>query len=332
MKRREFMTLLSGAPFGWPIMACAQPAPKVPRIGVLCHAGSADEEKPLLDPIRQGLRDLGYNEGQNIILEYRFPAEKLERFQALAVELVDLKVDILIAVTLRAALAAQRATTTIPILFLAIPDPIGSKLVDSLANPGGNITGLSTMAVELTPKRVQLLKEAVGNLSRVALLVNATDKEGTLRYVEAGRTAADPLGVSITPIEVATTGEFEQAFAAMNQRKLQGVVLGQDGLFFSDMASAERLARLALHHKLPMIAYRRELAQGGALMAYGPDNPASFRRVGVFIDKILKGAKPADLPVEQPSKFEFFINLDTAKALGVTVPRSLLARADEVIG
>jgi putative ABC transport system substrate-binding protein len=274
---------------------------------------------------------VGYTEGRNIELDLRFPAERIERFDSLAAELVGLKVDVLVAVTLRAALAAKRATTTIPIVFIAIPDPVGSNIVESLARPSGNITGLSTMAVELTPKRVQLLKEAVGDLSRVALLVNATDKDGTRRYVDAGRVVANPLGISITPVEVSTPDEFERAFAVMNEKHLQAVVLGQDGLFFSDMASAKRLGQLAINHNLPMIAYRSELAEGGALMSYGPDMPASFRRLGVFIDKILKGAKPSDLPVEQPTKFEFFINTKTAKTLGVKIPPNLLAIADEAV-
>jgi putative tryptophan/tyrosine transport system substrate-binding protein len=231
MKRREFIRALGGGAV-WPLVARAQQPTKVPRIGILWHAGSEEEEKPQLDPIRLGLRNLGYREGQNIQLEMRFPAEKIEQFYALAVELVDLKVDILVAVTLRAALAAQRATATIPIVFLAVPDPIGSHVVDSLARPSRNITGLSTMAVEVTSKRLQLLKEAVGNLSRVALLVNASDTEGTRRYVDAGRVVADPLGISIVPVGVSAQDEFDRAFSEMKEKQLQAVVLGQDGLFF----------------------------------------------------------------------------------------------------
>jgi putative tryptophan/tyrosine transport system substrate-binding protein len=329
MKRREFVMAFGGAAL-WPLCARAQPPARMPRIGILCHAGSEEEEKNLLDAIRQGLRDVGYEEGRNIKLELRFPAEELERFNALAAELVALQVDILVAVSLRGARAAQRATATIPVVFLAVPDPVGSNIVDSLDKPGKNITGLSTMAVELTPKRLQLLKDAVVGLSRVGLLVNATDTEGTRHYINAARTVADPLGISMVPVEVSTSDEFERAFSEMNEKHLQAVVLGQDGLFFSDMASAERLGQLAIKHNIPMMAYRGELAEAGAFMSYGPNNPASFRRVGIFIDKILKGAKPADLPVEQPTTFEFFINMKTGKALGLSVPYSLLAIADRV--
>jgi len=331
MRRRELAALAGGA-VAWGVAAWAQPAAKVPRIGVLCHAGSEAEEKPLLDAVRQGLKEVGYVEGQNIILEIRFPAEKLERFQVLANELVELKVDVLLAVTLRAAQAAQRATESIPIVFIAVPDPVGSKIVKSLSKPGGNITGISTMAVELTPKRVQLLRDGVGSsLTRVALFVNATDKDGTARYIEAGRTTADPLGISIAAVEVSAREEFQEAFSAMKHKGFNGVVLGQDGLFFSNMESAENLAGLAIRNNLPMIAYRKELVLGGALMAYGPDNSASFRRAGVFIDKILKGAKPADLPVEQPTRFELVVNLKTAKALGLALPPAFLGLADEVV-
>jgi putative ABC transport system substrate-binding protein len=326
MKRREFITLL-GAAAAWPTLARSQTRGKVPTIGVLWHAGSAEEEKFPLSLFRQGLQDVGYIEGQNIIVEHRFPAEQPERFNALAAELVQLNVDILFTVTRLAALAAQRATKTTPIVFVAVADPVGSKLINSLARPGGNITGLSNMALELTPKRFELLREIVG-LSRAALLVNATDPAG-VRYIELSTTAVGPLGVTIEPIEVRTPDDFGKAFLEISKRGLQGIVTTQDGLIYNEQP---QMFRLALQHRLPLIGYSREMAINGALMSYGPNNATMFRRAGAFIDKILKGTKKvSDLPVEQPTKYELMINLKTAKAIGLDVSPMILSRADEVI-
>ena len=300
---------------------------KNPTIGVLWHAGNAEEEKFPLALFRAGLQDIGYVEGRNIILENRFPAEQPERFYALADELVRLKVDILFTVTRLAALAAQRATKTIPIVFMAVADPVGSKLIDTLARPGGNITGLANMALELTPKRFELLKEVVG-LSKAALLVNATDPAAA-RYVELSNMAVGPLGVTVEPIEVRTPDDFERAFSEISERGLQGVVTAQDGLIYNEQP---RMFRLALQHRLPLIGYSREMALNGALMTYGPNNATMFRRAGTFIDKILKGTKKTgDLPVEQPTKFELMINMKTAKAIGLDVSPVILSRADEII-
>jgi putative tryptophan/tyrosine transport system substrate-binding protein len=325
-KRREFITLF-GAAAAWPTSARGQTRGKVPTIGVLWHAGSAEEEKFPLSLFRQGMQDVGYVEGQNIKVEHRYPAEQPERFNALAVELVKLKVDIIFTITRLAALAAQRATSTIPIVFVAVADPVGSKLIDSLARPGGNITGLSNMAIELTPKRFELLKEVVG-LSRAALLVNATDPAGP-RYVELSNTAVGPLGITVEPIEVRAPDDFEKAFSEIRKRGLQGVVTSQDGLIYNEQP---QMVRLALQHRLPLIGYSREMAFNGALMSYGPNNATMFRRAGAFIDKILKGTKKVgDLPVEQPTKYELMINMKTAKAIGLDVPPVMLTRADEVI-
>ncbi len=256
-----------------------------------------------------------------------FPRNNLNVFTLLPMNLSRIKVDILFTVTRLAALAAQRATKTIPIVFMAVADPVGSKLVDTLARPGGNITGLANMALELTPKRFELLKEVVG-LSRAALLVNATDPAAG-RYVELSNMAVGPLGVTVEPIEVRTPDDFEKAFSEISKKGLQGVVTTQDGLIYNEQP---RMIRLALQHRLPLIGYSREMAVNGALMSYGPNNAAMFRRAGTFVDKILKGTKgPGDLPVEQPTKFELFINLKTAKALGLDISPLILSRADEVI-
>jgi putative tryptophan/tyrosine transport system substrate-binding protein len=327
MRRREFIAGLGGA-VAWPTWARGQTRGKIPIVGVLWHAGSAEEEKFPLAQFRAGLQDVGYVEGRNIILENRFPAEQPERFQALAAELARINVDVLFTVTRLAALAAQRATKTIPIVFMAVADPVGDRLVATLARPGGNITGLSNMALELTPKRIELLKEVVG-LSRVALLANATDPEGVRRYLDLSNRAVGHLGVTIEPIEVQVPEDFERAFVEISKKGLQGVIVTQDGLIYNEQP---RMFRLALQHKLPLIGYSREMAVNGALMSYGPNNAAMFRRAGAFVDKILKGTKgPADLPVEQPTTFELLINMKTAKAIGVDMSPTILSRADEVI-
>ena len=283
--RRDFIGLLGGAA-AWPTWARGETRGKIPTIGVLWHAGSAEEEKFPLAQFRAGLEDNGYVEGRNIILENRFPAEQPERFYALADELVRIKVDILFTVTRLAALAAQRATKTIPIVFMAVADPVGSKLVDTLARPGGNITGLANMALELTPKRFELLKEVVG-LSKAALLVNATDP-AVARYVELSNTAVGPLGVTVQPIEVRTPDDFEKAFSEISRKGLQGVVTSQDGLIYNEQP---RMFRLAVQHRLPLIGYSREMAVNGALMSYGPNNAAMFRRAGTLSTKFSKAPR-----------------------------------------
>jgi len=296
---------------------------------VLWHAGSADEEKIPLGGLVEGFRNLGYVEGKSIVLEHRFPNEQPERFFSLAAELVQLKVDVLIAVTRQAALAAQRATTTIPTVFIAVPDPVGSKLVDNLARPGGNMTGLTNMAVELVPKRMEILKEAIPGLSRMALLVNASVPDAARSYIEVAQTAARPLGFTLQPVEIRTPADIERAFALITQSRLQGMCLTSDGLIYVEQ---RRLAQLALDRNVPLIGYTREMAQWpGMLLTYGASNVALFQRAAYFVDKILKGAKPAELPVEQPRIIELLVNLKTAKALGRTLPPSLVGRADEVI-
>ena len=327
--RRGLLVGLGVCSLARALPAFAQQGGKSPRIGVLWHAGSAEEEKIPLGGLVEGFRNLGYVDGKNIVLEHRFPNEQRERFFSLAVELVQMKVDVLIAVTRQAAAAAQSATTTIPTVFIAVPDPVGSKLVASLARPGGNMTGLTNMAVELVPKRIQVLKEAVPGLSRMALLVNASFPEAARSYSEIAQTVARPLGVTVQPVGIRAPADIEGAFSMVAQSRLQGMCLTSDGLIYVEQ---ERLAQLALDRKLPLIGYTREMARWtGMLMTYGPSNVELFKRAAYFVDKILKGAKPGELPVEQPTKIEMIVNLRTAKALGVTIPPALLLRADDVI-
>jgi putative tryptophan/tyrosine transport system substrate-binding protein len=328
MQRREFIAILGGAAC-WPLVAHAQQQRgKIPRVGVLWHAGNAEEEAVYLAGLLQGLNDLGYVDGRTIALEHRFPNEQPERFVSMAAELAALNPDVLIAVTRPGALAAQRASSTIPIVFVVVPDPIGTKLVKNLARPGGNITGLTHIAVELSAKRLALFKEAFPRMTRVALLVNAGDRQGMQRYIDETRTAATTLGLDVQPLEVSTVGDFEQALDRAVEGGSQGVVVGPDGLFYQ---GREAIAQAASKRRLPLMMYSRETLQAGALMSYGADMGEIFRRTGIYVDKILKGAKPADLPVEQPTKFEFLINHKTAKAIGLELDPIFLARADDVI-
>jgi len=275
----------------------------------------------------EGFRTLGYVEGRNISLEHRFPNEIPERFKRMATELVALNVDALVGAATQAALALRDATRTIPIVFMFIPDPILTKLVDSLSRPGGNVTGLSNFSSDLIGKRLQLLKEAIPRLSRVALLVNP-DSQISRRYIEAAQAAAPALGLTIQAFEVRLLDEFEPAFDAMARAAMQAVSINADGLIYQ---AKEMVAKLALARRMALVAYSRETFDAGAVMSYGPDNIQTTHRAAALVDRILKGAKPGDLPVEQPTKFELGINLRAAKTLGLTIPQSVLVRADHVI-
>jgi putative tryptophan/tyrosine transport system substrate-binding protein len=327
MRRRQFITVLCVVA-AWPLSALAQQRTKVPRVGVLWHAGSADEEAVYLTALLKGFSGLGYVDGKTIALEHRFPNEQPERFVSMAAELAALNVDVLVAVTRLGALAAQRASATIPIVFIVVPDPVGTKLVNTLARPGGNITGLTHIAVELSAKRLALFKEAFPRMTRVALLVNASDPQGMNRYADETKTAATALGLDVQVVEVRSVEDFEPAFGQVVEGRSQGVVVGPDGLFYQ---GRESIARQALGRRLPLMMYSRETLQAGALMSYGADQGEILRRAAAYVDKILRGEKPADLPVEQPTRFEFLINLKTAKALGLELDPRLLTRADQVI-
>jgi putative ABC transport system substrate-binding protein len=319
MRRRELITILGGAALVWPLGARAQQPARMPRIGVLVP--------PIRqDAIRQGLRDLGYVEGRNMLIEYR-PADPPDQLPGFAAELVALKVDVIIAGGSQAVLAAQQATKTIPIVMGASSDPVGTGFVASLARPGGNITGQSLLSPELSGKRLELLKEVVAGLSVVAVLWNPDDPPAALSLRET-QIAADTLGIKIESVMVRAPDDFDGAFSSAVKAHPQALIALPAPLM---TIHAGRIADLALRDMLPSIALNSEFPQAGFLMSYGPNTQDLYRRATVYVDKILKGARPADLPVEQPTKFELVINLKTAKALGLTVPTSLLARADEVI-
>ena len=324
--RRKFLAMLLGSAAAWPLAARAQQGGRIPRIGFLWHAGSREEESPNIEAVIEGFAKLGYVEGRNIILEHRFPNEEPERFRIMAAELVALNVDVLM-VTATGAPYLRDATTKIPIVFVAVPDPVSMRLVQSLARPGGNMTGLSNFGEELAAKRLQLLKELVPGLSRVALLVNR-DLLSKGFYIEGSRMAADKLGLAVQVFELTSMEDLEPTFDAMVQAGMQAVTLAQGGFAFSGRAT---VAKLALARHLALCAYSKLTFDAGALMAYGPNSLDAFRRMAVYVDKILKGAQPSELPVEQPTSFELFINLRVAKTLGLDVPVHLQQIADEVI-
>jgi putative tryptophan/tyrosine transport system substrate-binding protein len=329
VRRRQFIKLIGGAAAAWPLAARAQQSSnKIPVVGVLWHAGSAEEEDVYLSVLVKAFNDLGYVDGKNIHLDHRFPAENPERFRILARELADAKPDVIIAVSNFAALEAKRATTTIPIVFVNALDPVGQGLVESLARPGGNATGLSLMAIDLSGKRLELLKEAIPNLSRVALLVDPTVTFKD-RMIKSHQAAAEALGISLWPAELSAPDDIEPMFAKMARDRADGVIRGTGTMLFNERA---RVGASSLKHRLPVITYVAEEVPYGPLMSYGQDLPDFFRRAVTYTDKILKGAKPADLPVEQPTRLKLVLNQKTAKALGLTFPQTLIVSADEVIG
>jgi len=311
-----------------PLAIEAQPAAKVFRIGLLGPFQPTDPRvSRLWEALFQGLRELGYVEGKNIVIEGRFSEGKHERLPALAAELVRLKVDVIVTGSSPAPEAAKQATSTIPIVFGIHSDPVGSGLVASLARPGGNVTGLSMLSRDLVGKHLQLLKEAVPRISRVAVLSNPSNPSLALSVTEA-EAAARSLKVRLQMVEARAPGDLAGAFSAMTKERAGGLLVLGDPMLFGQRT---RIAELAATHRLPMITAVREFAEAGGLMTYGANLRESFRRAATYVDKILKGAKPADLPVEQPTKFEFVINLKTARALGLTIPEAVLLRADEVL-
>jgi len=329
VKRRQFITLIGGAAAAWPLAARAQQTlNKIPVVGVLWHAGSAEEEDIYLSVLVKAFNELGYIDGKNIRLEHRFPAENPDRFRTLAQELVDLKPDVIVAVTNLDTAEVKRATNTIPIVFVLTQDPVGDGFVQSLSHPGGNATGLSLMGKDLSGKRLELLKEAAPNLSRVALLVDPTVRSKG-NTIKAHQMSAQALGLSLWPVEIGSADEVEPAFAKMVQDGANGVAFSAGSLLFN---LRERIGAALLSNKLPAVTHVAEEVPSGLLLSYGQDFPDFFRRAAAYVDKILRGAKPADLPVEQPTKLKLVLNLKTANVLGVTFPQTLLLSADEMIG
>jgi putative ABC transport system substrate-binding protein len=325
MRRREFITLLGGAAAAWPLAARAQQAGKIRTIGLLSPASRSPStgSTALFD----ALAELGWIEGKNVVFERRYAENRLERLPELAAELVRLNVDVIVAIGTLGPLAAKRATSTIPIVMTAAGDPLGTGLVASLARPGGNVTGMSLMAPDLGGKRLELLRELLPGLARVAVLWNAANPYPAIVFKEtqaAGRT----LGIEVQSLEVRGPDDFDGAFDTARKQRPDALITVEDPLTFSHQ---KRIADFATGQQLPSLYGLREFVSAGGLMSYGANNADLFRRAAGYIDKILKGAKPADLPVQQPTTFELVINLKTAKALGLEVPPTLLARADEVI-
>jgi putative ABC transport system substrate-binding protein len=310
-----------------PLAAAAPPAGKVWRLAFLGDASATARAAYTLEPLRDGLRELGYVEGQNIILEVRWTDGQTERLPELAAELVRLKVDVIVTHGVPAARAVKTATTDIPIVVATAADMVGAGLVANLARPGGNVTGTSDQVTELSGKVLQLLQEVFPGLNQVAVLWNRQNP-GAARTSEATQTAAHKLGLQVSSLDVRSPDEIAVALEAAAEGRADAVIVVHDPLMIEHRT---RVAQLALEKRLPAVSAVGMLTKAGGLMSYGPDNPGLFKRAAVFVDKILKGAKPADLPVEQPTAFELVINLKTAQALGLTIPPSVLFQATEVI-
>ena len=327
MDRRTFITGL-GAVLAAPLAAEAQPAGQVPRVGYISPGFSSDPlRQRRLGAFRDGLRELGYIDGQNIVLEPRWAEGQYARYPILAADLVRLKAAAIVTVGGAATKAAKQVTSSIPIVMSVVIDPIGSGLVTSLARPGSNLTGTSVMANDLVTKQLELLKEVAPNVSRMAVLWNPDNPSGAaaMSHVKA---AARSLGVEVQLVEARNPQEIDRAFAAMTRERAGAVVVLPDAIYGNQI---KQIVGLAAQRRLPAMYTLRENADAGGLMVYGPDLRDLERRAATFVDKILKGARPGDMPIEQPTKFELVINMKTAKALGLTIPPSLLLRADQVI-
>ncbi|MBT3553682.1 MAG: ABC transporter substrate-binding protein [Rhodospirillaceae bacterium] len=308
-----------------PFYAHAQQTGKIPRIGVLWHAGSAEEEHPYFESLIEGFKGLGYGKDR-ITLVHRFPNEKPKLYNAMAAELVASKPDVLVAVG-GAAPYLKRATNDIPMIFMYVPDPVGSKLVDSVARPGGNATGLTNFSLTLSAKRLEFLKVVVPSLSRVALLINPNAKISEL-YIKQSKDAEAKLGITTHPFPVRSLDGLDAAFDAMAKAGMQAVVVNASSLFYQGKV---KIGELAIEHKLPTIVWVREVLEAGSLISYGADQLGIARRVAFYVDQVLRGKKPADMPVEQPERFELIFNAKTAKALGIKIPQTLLYRADDIV-
>jgi putative tryptophan/tyrosine transport system substrate-binding protein len=332
MRRREFITLLGGAVVAWPLGTLAQQGTKTPRIGILGpgHAEGPDASRAILNAMIEGLHELGYTEGQNVVFERRFGESNPDRLRQVAAELVERQVDVIVAQSTTAARPAKQATSQIPIVAIGMADPVEDDLVASLARPGGNVTGTSFLGPELVSKRLQLLREVVPQLSRVAVLwhpraYGERTMTGMLKEIER---AAQTMGMQLQLVPAASPEDIAGALGAMTKERAAALSVFPSPMLFAEYS---RIAGLAADNRLPTIYAAREGVDVGGLMSYGANLPDLSRQTAVYVDKILKGAKPADLPVQQPTKFELVINLQTAKTLGLEIPPTLLASADEVI-
>lgn len=328
MRRREFLTGLGATASTWPLRARAQPLPgKVARLGYLGVSNAAASVQ-VIDATVKGFRELGYVQGAHYLMEYRWAEGRYEMLPALAAELVALKLDVIVAPTGNAAVAVKNATTTIPIVIASVSDPVGLGLANSLAQPGNNVTGLClTAGLEVHGKRLELLAETVKSRAKIGVLSNPDFVE-TFRYLEMTKLAAEQLGIQLLTLEARAPDEFDGVFRTMIDKRIDGVFVLGDTMFWMHRKA---IAEQASKHRLPSISGYREYVEAGGLMSYGASIPDNYRRSAAFVDKILRGANPGDLPIEQPTKFEFLVNLQTAKALGLTIPHTIVARADEVI-
>jgi putative ABC transport system substrate-binding protein len=327
MRRREFIAALGGAT-ALPFAARAQQSGKMPRIGYLSPVDRRGGFFARDEAFQQGLRELGYVEGTNIAVEYRFADGKFDRLPALAAELVHLKVDVIVAVVTQASLAARDATKTIPIVMAGVSDPVGSGLIANLARPSGNITGTSSQTSEVVGKSLEFLKEAIPGAKSVAAFWNPANAVFQTRMLKEAETAAAALSLQLKAFGARNTSELDAAFATTTQERADALLVLADPFL---ILHRKRIVDFALKQRLPAIYATKEHAAAGGLMTYGPNIEGQFRRAAAYVDRILKGAKPGDLPVEQPTQFELVINLKTAKALGITIPTTLLGRADQVI-
>lgn len=325
-RRRNLLIALGAGAFAAPLRPFAQRPAKPVRVGILATSTQADLA-PSLDAFKQAFRESGYVEGRDYVLESRFANGQLDRLPGLAAELAQLKVDVIMATPATPTRAAQKATTTIPIVMISAGDPVGSGLVKSLGRPGGNVTGTSNSLTDIAPKHLELLHDTVPKLSRLAVLMNPVyqSHRDALKIIQA---LAPRIGVQILPIEARSAEEIEKGFSLLVEQKAEAVIVVTDPIF---LERRRQIAQLAVNRRLPCVGYSPQYADAGFLIGYGPNRFEFWRRTAYYVDKILKGAKPADLPVEQPTKFEMVINLKTAKAIGVKFPQVILLRADRVI-